>query len=224
MEIAGLYIYAYLMGSVPAAYLIGRRVRRIDLRQYGSGNLGGGNLAQQAGKLWLLPLGLFDVLVKGVSPVLIGHYWLGLDHSSPQLLLAPALAVVGHNWSVFTRFQGGRGISVVSGALLAISPILIGAFLLLFVVGWAFTRSAGIWVLVAIGGLPIWALLLRQPATISWFCLLILMLVVLKRILSNGEPMAAGNSWKRVILNRLLRDRDVGDRVEWINRLPAAGN
>jgi glycerol-3-phosphate acyltransferase PlsY len=222
METAGLYIYAYLLGSVPAAYLVGRWVGGIDLRKRGSGNLGASNLAQQAGKLWLVPVGLFDVLVKGVSPVLIGHYLLGLDRSSPQLLLVPALAVVGHNWSVFTRFQGGRGISVVSGVLLALSPLLIGAFLLPFVVGWVFTRSAGIWVLLAISVLPIWALLLGQPASISWFCLLILILVVLKRILSNGDPMPAGNSRKRVILNRLLRDRDVGDRAEWIKRVPVA--
>jgi glycerol-3-phosphate acyltransferase PlsY len=224
MEIAGLYIYAYLMGSAPAAYLIGRIARGIDLREYGSGNLGASNVARQVGRVWLVPLSLFDVLVKGVSPVLIRHYILGLDRGSPGLLLAAALAVVGHNWSLFTRFNGGRGIAVVAGVLLALSPLLAGAFLLVYVVGWLFTRSSGIWVLVALTGLPVWALLLGQPASLSWFGGLLLMLVLLKRIISNGGPIPPGSSRKQVLLNRLLKDRDVDDRAEWIDRVPAATN
>jgi len=224
MELAGLYVYAYLVGSVPTAFLIGKLARGIDIRDYGSGNLGASNVAHQVGGLWVVPLGLFDVLAKGVSPVLIGHYGLGMDWNSPQLLLAPALAIAGHNWSVFTRFQGGRGISVISGVLLTLSPVLTGAFLLVFVVGWLFTRDSGIWVLVALSGLPVWALILGRPAPLGWFCALMLMLVVLKRMLANGDPMPAGKSRRKVLLNRLLYDRDLDSRSEWIDRDPAATN
>lgn len=222
MAIVGLYIYAYLLASVPTAFLIGKLVRGIDIREYGSGNLGGSNIAQQAGKRWLLPLGIFDILIKGASPVLIGHYILGLDQNSLALLLAPTLAVVGHNWSVFMRFQGGRGIAVIAGVLMALSPLLIGAFLLVFMVGWLITRSSGIWVLLALTALPLWALLAGQPASVSWFCVGILILVILKRLLSNGGPMPQGLPLRQVLLNRLLKDRDVDDRAEWINRVPAA--
>lgn len=222
MAIVGLYIYAYLVASVPTAFLIGKLVRGIDIREYGSGNLGGSNIAQQAGKRWLLPLGIFDILIKGASPVLIGHYILGLDQNSLALLLAPTLAVVGHNWSVFMRFQGGRGIAVIAGVLMALSPLLIGAFLLVFMVGWLITRSSGIWVLLALTALPLWALLAGQPASVSWFCVGILILVILKRLLSNGGPMPQGLPLRQVLLNRLLKDRDVDDRAEWINRVPAA--
>ncbi len=105
MEIAGLYLYAYLVGSVPTAYLLGRLCKGIDIRSYGSGNVGGTNLAHQIGKQWLLPPGCFDILVKGASPVLIAHYLLGWELGSLVMLGAPILSILGHNWSVFIRFQ-----------------------------------------------------------------------------------------------------------------------
>jgi len=224
MEIAGLYLYAYLVGSMPTAYLIGKLVSGIDIREYGSGNVGGTNVAQHVGKWWLIPLSIVDVLAKGASPVLIGHYVLGLDKASIALLLAPTLAVTGHNWSAFMRFQGGRGVAVIAGVLLALSPILLGSFLLVFAVGWLITRSAGIWVLLAMIALPIWALVAGQPASLIWLCVAMLTLVMLKRLLSNNVSMPEGVPRRLVLLNRLLKDRDVGDRDEWINREPSATN
>jgi len=224
MAIVGLYLYAYLVGSMPTAYLIGKLVSGIDIREYGSGNVGGTNVAQYVGKRWLIPLSIVDVLVKGTSPVLIGRYVLGLDNASIALLLAPILSVTGHNWSAFMQFQGGRGVAVLLGVLLAISPILLGAFLLVFSIGWLFTRSAGIWVLLAMISLPIWALVAGQPASLSWFSVAMLTLVILKRLLSNKLSMPEGVSRRQVLLNRLLKDRDVSDRHQWINREPAATN
>ena len=221
MEIAGLYLYAYLVGSVPTAYLLGRLCKGIDIRSYGSGNVGGTNLAHQIGKLWLLPLGCFDILVKGASPVLIAHYLLGWELGSLVLLGAPILSILGHNWSVFIRFQGGRGIAVVCGILLAISPLLIGAFLVVFSAGWLATRSAGVWVLASLVALPLWGILMGQPASITWLCLVMLGLVLLKRMLSNGNPMPQDVSRRRVLMNRVFRDRDVDDRSNWVDRVPA---
>ncbi len=221
MEIAGLYLYAYLVGSVPTAYLLGRLAKGIDIRSYGSGNVGGTNLAHQAGRLWLLPLGCFDILVKGASPVLIAQYALGWESDSLVLLGAPILSIIGHNWSVFIRFQGGRGIAVVCGILLAISPLLIGAFLVLFSAGWLATRSAGVWVLVSLLALPLWGILMGQPAAVTWLCVVMLGLVLLKRLLSNGTPMPQDISRRRVLFNRAFRDRDVDDRSTWVDRLPS---
>ena len=222
MEIAGLYLYAYLVGSVPTAYLLGRFSKGIDIRSYGSGNVGGTNLAHQAGRLWLLPLGCFDVLVKGASPVLIAQYALGWDAGSLVLVGAPILSILGHNWSVFIRLQGGRGIAVVGGILLAISPFLIGAFLVVFAVGWLATRSAGVWVLVSLLALPLWGMLIGQPASVTWLCVIMLGLVLMKRLLSNGTPMPQDLSRRKVLLNRAFLDRDVDDRSPWVDRVPIA--
>jgi len=220
IEIAGLYIFAYLVGSVPTAYLVGKLARGIDLRQYGSGNVGGSNLAYHAGKRWLIPLGLFEVLIKGGLPVLIGQHLLELERASPQLLIAPLLATAGHNWPIFLKFQGGRGIAVLSGSLLALAPMLLTAFVVAFLAGWLATRSSGVWVLISLALLPMWAIIIGEPSMISWYCMGALALVVLKRLLSNWDPFPKEMPRKKVIFNRLFRDRDVDDRAAWIRRVP----
>jgi acyl phosphate:glycerol-3-phosphate acyltransferase len=220
IEIAGLYIFAYLVGSVPTAYLIGKLARGIDLRQYGSSNVGGSNLVYHVGKRWLVPLGFFEVLVKGALPVLVGQHLLGLERASPQLLIAPLLAIAGHNWPVFLKFQGGRGVAVLSGTLLALAPLLLAAFAVVFLAGWLSTRSSGVWALISLALLPIWAVIIGEPSMISWYCMGALGLVVLKRLLSNWSPFPQEVPRKKVLFNRLFRDRDVDDRADWITRVP----
>lgn len=193
-EVALLYLYAYLVEALPTGYIIGKLAKGIDFRECGSGNVGGANVAQQAGKWWLVSLSALTVVGKGSSPVLIGHFIFGLDRNSLALLLAPALAVLGHNCSVFLWFQRGRGIVVVSGILLALAL------------------------------LPVWALLARQPSELSWFCVGILLLDILKRLLSNGNPMPINIPRRQVSLNRLLKDRDVDNRADWVSRVPMTTN
>jgi glycerol-3-phosphate acyltransferase PlsY len=220
IEIMGLYVLAYLVGSVPTAYLIGKLARGIDLRQYGSSNVGGSNLVYHTGKRWLVPLVLFEVLIKGALPVLIGQHLLGLERVSPQLLIAPLLAISGHNWPIFLKFQGGRGVAVLSGTLLALGPLLLAAFVVVFTAGWLATRSSGVWVLISLALLPVWAVIIGEPSMISWYCLGALGLIVLKRLLSNWNPFPQEVPRKQVLFNRLFRDRDVSDRAEWIRRVP----
>ena len=125
MEFALLYLYSYLVGSIPTAYVLGRLVKGIDIREYGSGNVGASNVFQHVGRWWALFLGAFEVFVKGASPVWLGivlldipvqgpagswtiNYLLGFDRSSAALAMASLLSIAGHNWSIFLKFQGGR--------------------------------------------------------------------------------------------------------------------
>jgi glycerol-3-phosphate acyltransferase PlsY len=176
------------------------------------------------GKRWVVPLGLFEVFVKGAAPVWIGKHLLGLDEASGLLIVAPLLAVVGHNWSLFLKFQGGRGIVVASGALLALSPWLLLASLLVSVGGWAATRASGVWVLASLSLLPLLAVLLAvldmEPIAISWYCGGLWGLTVAKRLLSNWTPFPDDLSKRKVLLNRLLLDRDVAHRADWVERVP----
>ena len=221
MDIAGLYIFSYLVGAVPTAYLIARLVKGVDLRRYGSGNVGASNLFYQMGRKWVLPLVLFEVLIKGVLPIWTGQYVLGLERSSGFLMVAPLLAITGNNWSVFLRLQGGRGIAVATGTLLGLSPlILVPAFLVVAVGGWAVTRGSGVWVLIALTLLPVWAVLSGDPLAIRLYCVGLLALVVLKRLVSNWTPLTEDLPKKKVLLNRLLRDRDVDRRAQWMDRGP----
>ena len=220
MEIAGLYIASYLLGSLPTAYLIGKLVKGVDIRNYGSGNVGGSNVLHHFGKRWSVPLELFDILVKGALPVWIGLYVLGLERSSALLVVAPLLAVAGHNWSIYLKFQGGRGIAIVVGSLLALSPFTLVAFAAVFLIGWALTRSSGVWVLISMTLLPTWVVLVRDPVVISYYCIGMLALVVTKRLLSNWTPFPEDLPKGKVLFNRLFLDRDVEDRAEWVHRVP----
>ena len=220
MDLAGLYFLSYLLGSVPTAYLIGRLARGVDIRRFGSGNVGGSNLYRQAGKKWVVLLSIFEIFVKGAMPIWLGRYVLDLELSSPSLIIAPLLTVAGNNWSFFLRFQGGRGITVAMGTLLAISPKLLAIAALIGIGGWVLTRSSGIWVLLALLSLPVWALIIGKPDMVSWYCVGLLGLVVLKRLLSNWTAPPKDLPLTKVLFNRLLRDRDVDDRAEWVQRAP----
>ena len=167
-ELAILYLYSYFIGAAPTAYLLARLVKGIDLRQYGSGNLGGSNLLRQAGKKGLIPALVFDFCFKGVSPTILALSLLPPGTPWPLLLAAPLLALAGNNWSVFLRGQGGRGILVVCGMLFSLVPILFALALLLYLAGWRLTRSSGVWVLIALAALPLLALLPLPMLTAGW--------------------------------------------------------
>lgn len=220
MELAALYLFSYLVGAVPTAYLIGRLAKGIDIRNYGSGNVGGTNVFHHVGKGWLVPLGLFEVFIKGASPIWIGQHLLGMERSSVALLGAPLLSIAGHNWSVYLKFQGGRGVAVILGTLLVLSPLLLAAFVGVALAGWALTRSSGVWVLISLALLPLWAGISGEPDVVIWYCIGALALVVVKRLLSNWTPFPANLPRKKVLFNRLFRDRDLDDRTEWVKRAP----
>lgn len=224
IEVAGLYVLAYLLGGVPTAFVLAKLVKGVDIRGYGSGNVGGSNVFYHVGKRWGVLVGVLEIVVKGALPVYVGHYALGLDRSSPLLLGVPLLAVAGHNWSPYLKLQGGRGVGVVVGTLFAMSPWLFVAFMAVGLPGWAVTRSMGVWVLISLTLLPVWAVLLAvlhdEPTMLSFYCLGLLGLVVAKRLLSNWTPFPEGSRKRRVLFNRLFRDRDVDDRAEWVHRIP----
>ena len=224
MDLVWLYLYSYLIGSIPTAYIIARLVKGVDIRTTGSGNVGASNLYQVTGKRWLAPLGLFELLVKGGSPIWIGHYLIGLDRSSMLLMAAALVAVAGNNWSIFLRFQGGRGVAVAFGTLLALSPPLLGAFAAVAMGGWVVTRSSGVWVLIGLALLPLWAMVSGRPATLTIYCACLVALIILKRLLSNWTKFPADISQKKVLFNRLFRDRDVDDRADWVQRAEEIAN
>lgn len=233
-QIAGLYLLAYLVGAVPTAFLIGKLAKGIDIRHYGSGNVGGTNVYHHVGKAWVVPLGLFELFAKGAAPVWVGHHLLGLERSSVVLVGAPLLAIAGHNWSLYLKFQGGRGIAVASGTLFALSPLVLVAFIGVAVAGWAVTRSSAVWVLISLALLPLWAIILGgmeaslpfqelwvgEPGVVIWYCVGLLGLVVLKRLLSNWTPLPQDVPRSKVLFNRLFRDRDVDSQADWVRRVP----
>jgi glycerol-3-phosphate acyltransferase PlsY len=115
----------YFLGSVPTAYLAGRILKGVDIRQIGDGNMGAANAYRQLGPRVGFMVGIVDA-AKGALAVLIA---LAVDAPQAVVLLAGAAAVFGHNWPIFLGFRGGRGESTTIGVLLAVLtvPMLIVA-------------------------------------------------------------------------------------------------
>ena len=144
-----LYIVTYLIASIPTAYIMGKWIKNIDIRQQGSGNVGGSNVFYSIGKFWILPLFVVDVILKGSIPLLILIYMFEIQLNSLHFVYIPFVAMFAHNWSPWLKFTGGRGISIAIGSMLIIAPLHLGIFTLISVGGWLFFRSSGVWVLIA---------------------------------------------------------------------------
>ena len=116
----GVGLLAYLFGSIPVAYVVARRLKGIDIRTAGSGNVGAVNtfksVGPAAGALVLAADALKGVLAAGLPT------WLGMD--TPAVIAAVIGTLVGHNWSIFLRLDGGKGVATVMGVSFVILPVL----------------------------------------------------------------------------------------------------
>ena len=113
-------IIGYLLGSIPSAYIVARLATGKDIRQMGGGNVGGLNVHREVGAWPAFAVGIVD-LSKGAAAVAIA-YWL-LDLSPVFVLLTGLAAVIGHNWMVWLKFSGGKGMGVTIGALSVLLPV-----------------------------------------------------------------------------------------------------
>jgi len=120
LQIALLLLGSYLFGSIPFGLWIALKWKGVDIRTVGSGNIGSTNVSRVCGPTAGVIVLLLDAL-KGLLPPLIGRYVLHLPSQSPWLIFAAALAIIGHNYSVFLGFKGGKGIATSAGALYGIA-------------------------------------------------------------------------------------------------------
>ena len=209
---------AYLLGSIPTAYLAVRMLKGIDLRRYGSGNVGASNAGVHLGKGALLVVGVVD-LAKGALPV-AALRWLGVGVEVQAL--AGLAVVAGHNWSLYLRFTGGRGMATAAGVLLALGLPALVVFVFVFLVAGFLLRDSALWMGLGVVLAPGVALALGQPPVALLLCTGLLGLLALKRLTANGEPFPSGLSRRGVLLHRLVYDRDIRDRNQWVTRSPAA--
>ncbi len=214
---------AYLLGSVPSAYLAGKCSRGIDIRRCGSGNVGATNLMRFTSKRVAIPVIIFDS-VKGM--IMVGVAWqLGLGVTE-QMLVGIA-AIVGHNWPVFLRFTGGRGVITTLGVgfLLPIINQLVSLttmFLVTVLYGSIALVSAyfrrlpvGVFIIVAAFSFVVWVLTRSLPLTLGY---LAMFLIFVGRRLTARQPISVTSLSKRqILINRLLFDRDMRDKEAWMS-------
>lgn len=128
------FVGAYLLGSIPTAYLVGKRFYGLDIREFGSKSVGATNALRVLGKWPALVVLLIDIL-KGVAAVVLAR-WICAEFSTPDELpwttwaisLAGITALLGHGWSIWLRFAGGKSVATGLGVVLALSwPAALGA-------------------------------------------------------------------------------------------------
>lgn len=164
-----LVIAAYFIGSIPFAYIIVKLVKKIDIRTVGSGNAGATNAARVLGKWGFISVFLLDAF-KGFLPVFISRHYYG---ESIITLVVAAVVVLGHTYTVFLGFKGGKGVATGAGVFLALAPKEIGIGLVVFIIVFLATKmvSAGS-ILASI------TLLIAVCLMSNWFALKVLTAVI----------------------------------------------
>jgi glycerol-3-phosphate acyltransferase PlsY len=174
-------LIAYVLGSIPFGKIIARKVGRIDITKHGSGNIGATNVAREVGTLWGLLTLILD-LFKGFLPVfLLSSHFSGTAPSSDwNVALVSLAALLGHQFSVFERFRGGKGVATALGVYLAVSPLSCLAALSIFVVVvfvWDIISLAS---MISASSMPLFLSLMGYPPPLIAAGLLTAALIVLK--------------------------------------------
>lgn len=152
---------SYLLGAIPTSYLAGRLFRGIDLREHGSRNLGATNLYRVLGWRYAIPVGLLDA-AKGLVPVLV--FAPRVSSSELFALVCGLTAVLGHVFSVFVGFKGGKGVATAAGVMLGLTPVALGVAAAVWVALVFLTGYVSLGSIAAAAVFPIAVFVLEPPA------------------------------------------------------------
>ena len=198
MPVLGYFVIAigaYLLGSVPTGYLVGR-ARGIDIRTVGSGNIGATNVLRTLGKL----AGGFVLLMDALKGY-VATKWLcagllklfnmpGAEMETCQII-AGICAVLGHNYSCWLKFSGGKGVSTSAGVFFALTPLAAGMALVVWVIVFVLSRYASVASIAAAVALPTTIWLMPNSLTLRIVTTVLGLLAIFKhrgniRRLLNG--------------------------------------
>ncbi|MDI3534315.1 MAG: acyl phosphate:glycerol-3-phosphate acyltransferase [Thermosediminibacterales bacterium] len=183
-------IASYLLGSISFSYIIVKLWMNIDIRNYGSGNAGATNVLRVLGKKAAAAVLFLDML-KGFIAVVIGNQ-IGGENIS---LICGIAVVLGHNWPVFFKFKGGKGIATSIGVVLAISPLIMLYLILIAVVIIYFTRYVSLASITGALIYPLLVLLFKMPKEYIIFSLILSILAVIRHH-SNIYKLLTGKESK----------------------------
>lgn len=180
---------AYLLGAVPTSFVAGRLARGIDLREHGSRNLGATNVYRVLGWGWATPVAVVDIL-KGIVPVTLFARWADGPAWLPVTL--GIAAVLGHMFSPYVRFRGGKGVATAAGMFLALAPLAV----LLALPVWALcvwlTGYVSLGSMVTAGTFPVWVRLTRPDAPYTLYASAALALLIVFAHRANIRRLLAG--------------------------------
>ena len=196
-------IIAFLIGSIPTAYIVGRFRKGVDIRTIGSRNAGTMNVVYQVVFFWGL-LVLFVDIVKGVLAVFVA---VQLHPSIVVHFISGLSAVLGHAFPPYLKFQGGKGGATCIGVLIYLlpwaAPVYLGIFLLMLLV----TRYATLSYSIAFICFPFIAWLVYHDATLIIYSIVIPLVPGLMYIPRLAEMRNSAGSWKKVFLRKSYKER-----------------
>jgi len=184
-----LIIVGYFIGAIPFGYIAGK-LRGIDIRKYGSGNIGSTNVSRVLGRKTGITVQVLDI-AKGIIPVAAGKF-LSLDPI--VLVIICIVTICGHNWTIFLGFKGGKGVNTSLGVALGLMPV---NAMLCFVV-WALVVF--VWKYISLGSIagavtfPILAFVFREPLIFRIMAIIVALFIVIKhksnikRLIKGDEP------------------------------------
>jgi len=190
-------IIGYLLGSIPTAYLVSRTRKGIDIRNIGSRNMGGANVMREIGAREGVIVGLIDI-AKGVGAVLIAQ---ALNISELWVFGAGFAALVGHNFTVFARFRGGRGSATIIGVFLVLAPEAMLITLVVVAIPFFTTRKFGAAILIGFALLPLFLWLLEGSLALVRYALVIDVFMLIRNLTGIKQIVAKG------IIKDMIYDR-----------------
>lgn len=191
-------IIGYLLGSIPCAYIAGRLIKGMDIRQAGGGNVGAINTMREVGTAAGIGVLLGDI-AKGALAVLVAQ-WLGL--STIFVYIAGFAAVLGHNWPVFLKFKGGMGMATVIGVLAVLSPVELAISFAIMVIVVFITSNVRLGSAVGLVALPLIIWGFGGALSLILYSLALPVFMGLRLIPRLRKEMAGAGSKKDLIIDR----------------------
>jgi len=197
-------IIGYLLGSIPSAYLMGRMVKKIDIRQVGSKNMGAMNSMYNLG----FGVGLLVLLMDAAKGALAIIFGLFFAESLLVAYLCGFMAVIGHNFPVWLNFKGGKGGATVVGIVCYLCPLAILFAIVLFGILTWLTKWPTISYGIALLLYPLVSLIMGNEAILTWgllFFVLVPYIFYIPRLVQVYQGY--NGDWKRIFKRKNLKDR-----------------
>jgi glycerol-3-phosphate acyltransferase PlsY len=182
---------AYLLGAIPTSWVVARLARGIDLREHGSGNLGATNAYRVLGWRPAVPIFIVDI-AKGWFPTAFFPLWDGRPVTEWAMAYGAA-AIIGHVWSIWVRFKGGKGVATSAGVLLALAPVAVGVGFVVWAAIVFTTGYVSLGSIVAAALIPGLIAVLNGPGPVLWLTLALAAFVIwahrsnIRRLVSGTE-------------------------------------
>lgn len=189
MLFALLLFLAYMLGAIPFGLLLGRAFAEVDIREFGSGNIGATNVNRVLGRKLGAATLLCDFL-KGILPALVARILLEDIYLATWVGFA---AVIGHCFPIYLQFKGGKGVATAFGALAAIVPVSAGVALISWLLAVRISSISAVGALVACGVLPIVTFILSRDFYLSLMVAAMSLLIVVRHR-ENIRQLTKGTS------------------------------